>query len=196
MDTAQESFGRAVAADLDRYCSLLYLRGKPGWRRSLAALAHPGLRTVIYFRLGRQMAGWPAFARLLGKGLLLLARWLLWPSRSCEIPFGTTIGPGLFLPHPIGIVVAPQSVLGSGVSLFSGVVLGINHLSGSRQGPTLGDEVVVYAGAKVVGEVSVGRGVIIGANAVVVSDAPDQAIVAGVPARQIGIRPAGQTIEF
>jgi serine O-acetyltransferase len=196
MDTAQESFGRTVAADLDRYCSLLYLREKPYWRRLLAALAHPGLRTVIYFRLGRQMAGWPAFGRFLGKGLLLLARLLLWPSRSCEIPFEATIGPGLFLPHPIGIVVASQAILGCRVSLFSGVVLGINHLSGSRQGPRLADEVVVYAGAKVVGEVTVGKGVIIGANAVVVSDAPDQAIVAGVPARQIGIRPAGPIIEF
>lgn len=72
------------------------------------------------------------------------------------MPPEATVGAGIFIPHPYGAVIAPQCILGRRCSLFSGVVLGINHLKPDRKGPILDDDVIVYTGAKIIGSVRVG----------------------------------------
>jgi serine O-acetyltransferase len=177
-----------IGCDLERYRSLGYLQGKSNLRKTMAGLIQPGFRTSCYFRLRSSVNKFPFLAKIIIIPILILAKFIFFSNGNCEIPPGTDIGPGLFLPHPIGIVVAQQSKLGRNCSLFSGVVLGINHLAEDRSGPILEDNVTVYAGTKIIGRVHIGSNVIIGANSVVVKDAPPNAIIAGIPAKIIRFR--------
>ena len=180
------SLFRLVIRDFSRYTSLHYLTGASVLCKSVAALRHPGLRTVWYFRVRHAASGLPPMLRFMLNPLFLALRLVLWPSSSCDLAPEAEIGGGCFLPHPIGVVIAPGCRIGGDVSLFSGVVLGINHLSADRSPPTLGNHVTVYTGAKIVGFVKVGDRVIVGANAVVNADIEPHTVVGGVPARPIG----------
>lgn len=103
-----------------------------------------------------------------------------------DIPAGTRIGGGLLMPHPNGIVVHPDSVIGPNCLLMQQVTLGT---SGTKPGaPRLGGHVDVSAGAKIIGGVTIGDHALIGANAVVTHDVEPYAVMAGIPARQIGTR--------
>jgi serine O-acetyltransferase len=103
---------------------------------------------------------------------------------GADIGWQADIGPGLALPHPTGLVVGREVVIGSDCVLQSCVTLG-GLRSNERGQPALGDRVLVGTGARVLGEVSIGNDVTIGANSVVMSDVPDGATVVGVPARII-----------
>lgn len=105
----------------------------------------------------------------------------VWLSISnINLPAGTTIGPGIVFPHPGPIYIHPEVVIGKDVMVYPGVVVGGDH---SRDGaPTLGDNVTLCAGCKVLGPITVGDNVVIGANAVVVKDVPSNALAVGVPA--------------
>lgn len=97
----------------------------------------------------------------------------------------TAIGFGLRFPHRGGIVIHPMTVIGENCEIMQGVTLG-NNIMKSRSGvPQIGDGVLLCAGSKIIGDVSVGNGSIVGANAVVTKDVPAHVIVAGVPARII-----------
>lgn len=98
-----------------------------------------------------------------------------------DIPLNSRIAGGLMLPHPNGVVVHPDAEIGPNCLLFQQVTLG----SSAAGAPRLGGNVVVGAGAKVLGPVNIGNHSRIGANAVVLSDVPDCAISVGVPARAI-----------
>lgn len=93
-------------------------------------------------------------------------------------------------PHLQNIVIGEGVMIGKNCTIFQGVTLGQNR----GRYPILGDNVIVYAGAKIVGDVYIGKNSIIGANAVVVKSVPDNAIVGGVPAKVIGFR--GENDEF
>lgn len=101
---------------------------------------------------------------------------------SADIPINSRIGGGLLMPHPNGIVIAPDAEIGRNCLLFQQVTIG--HASGGV--PTLGGHVDVGAGAKILGPVRVGDHARIGANAVVVDDVPEGATVVGIPARIVG----------
>lgn len=95
-----------------------------------------------------------------------------------------SIGPDLFLPHPYGIVVHARARIGRGCTIYHNVTIGEDNV---RPGvPSLGDDVIIGAGAAVLGDVRIGSGARVGANAVVLSDVPPGATVAGVPARLVG----------
>lgn len=102
-----------------------------------------------------------------------------------QVPIGTQIGEGLKFFHHDCIIIAQSSKIGKNVSIHQGVTIG-RVFAGPMAGvPTIGDGVVIFAGAKVLGNIRIGDGVVIGANAVVTKDVPDNCVAAGVPAKLI-----------
>jgi serine O-acetyltransferase len=103
---------------------------------------------------------------------------------------GMTIGPGLLMPHPNGVVIGNGLVIGANVSFGGGVTTGVAQPDGSAdQGfPTIADGAIVLANAVIVGEVRIGEYAQVGANSVVLNDVPDHTIVFGVPARKVAVR--------
>ncbi|MDD5680879.1 MAG: serine O-acetyltransferase [Candidatus Omnitrophica bacterium] len=100
-----------------------------------------------------------------------------------EIHPGATIGKNLFIDHGMGVVIGETTIIGDNVTLFQGVTLGGTGKEKGKRHPTLGDNIVVGAGAKVLGNIVIGDNVSIGANAVVVRDVPPNSTVVGVPGR-------------
>jgi len=100
---------------------------------------------------------------------------------GADIPLCVQIDGGLMMPHPNGVVVHPRVRIGPNCVIFQQVTLGSN----GRGCPTIGGHVDIGAGAKVLGPISIGNDVLIGANAVVVNDVPNNSTVAGIPARVI-----------
>ena len=101
---------------------------------------------------------------------------------SCSIGIPTKIGKNLKIPHNFSIVIGGGVVIGNNCTIFQNVTLGQNR----NKYPTIGNNVIIYSGAKIIGHVNVGDNAIIGANAVVTKDVPENAIVGGVPAKIIG----------
>jgi len=118
----------------------------------------------------------------LGLPTLFAAKPLFW-FFGIEVSKEAKIGPGLRLPHPMGIIIAPGVTIGANCDLYAGTRLVLAH--GSRQGPVLGDHVFMGDGAKVVGAVTVGDHAIIGISSVVTKDVPARATAVGIPARVI-----------
>jgi serine O-acetyltransferase len=102
---------------------------------------------------------------------------------GAEIPLGTSIGGGLMIPHPNGIVIHPDAVIGPNGLIFQQVTLG----SGENGAPRIGGHVDVGAGAKVLGGIAIGDHAKVGANAVVLQDVPAYATAVGIPARNIHV---------
>lgn len=150
----------------------------PAARSTLeVALAYPGVHAVWAHRLTHRMWRNPA--------LRLPARLLSQATRSAtgiEIHPAASIGRRLFIDHGMGVVVGETSVVGDDVTLFHGTTLGGRSMTHGKRHPTIGDRVVVGAGAKVLGAVWVGDDAQVGANAVVVKDVPAGAVAVGVPA--------------
>ena len=102
-----------------------------------------------------------------------------------EIHPGAKIGQGLFIDHGMGVVIGETSEIGEEVTLYHGVTLGGTSLEKGKRHPTLGDRVVVGAGAKILGAITIGPDTRIGANAVVVKSVPANSVVVGVPGQNI-----------
>lgn len=138
-------------------------------------LCYPGLHAIW----GHRLSHW-----LWIRGAKLLARWVSQIFRSLtgiEIHPGATIGPRFFIDHGMGVVIGETAEVGSDVTLYHGVTLGGTSWQKGKRHPTLNDGVVVGAGAKILGPITVGANSRIGANAVVVRDVPADAVVVGVP---------------
>ena len=111
---------------------------------------------------------------------------LMWIGRlltGVEIHPAATIAGGFFIDHGFGVVIGETAEIGSNVTLFQGVTLGGTGKQTGKRHPTIGDNVVIGAGAKVLGGITVGNNVYIGANAVVLTAVPDNCTVVGVPGR-------------
>lgn len=102
-----------------------------------------------------------------------------------SIPFNTKIGSGFYIGHFGGIVVNGESVIGNNCNISQGVTLGQANRGRNKGYPTLGDNVYIGPGAKIVGAVKIGNNVAIGANCVVTKDIPDNSVVVGIPGRVI-----------
>lgn len=161
-------------------------RRDPAARSSVeVALTYPGLHAVWAHRVAHRMWQEPA--------LRLPARLLAHVSRAVtgvEIHPGATLGRRLFIDHGMGVVIGETAVVGDDVVLFHGSTLGGKSMRRGKRHPTLGDGVVVGAGAKVLGAVWIGDGAQIGANAVVLKDVPAGAVAVGVPAKVRPVPPA------
>ena len=145
------------------------------------ALGYPGVHAIWFHRLSHRMWQEPR--------LRLLARLLSQTVRAVtgvEIHPGAQLGRRLFIDHGMGVVIGETAVVGDDVLLFHGVTLGGRSMRRGKRHPTLGDNVTVGAGAKVLGPVQIGSGAQIGANAVVITDVPPDYVAVGIPAR---IRP-------
>ena len=114
-------------------------------------------------------------ARLLSQAVRILT--------GIEIHPGARLGRRLFIDHGMGVVIGETAVVGNDVLLFHGVTLGGRSMRHGKRHPTLGDNVTVGAGAKILGAVSIGSRVQVGANAVVITDVPPDHIAVGIPAR-------------
>lgn len=140
-----------------------------------ALLCYPGLHAIW----GHRLAHW-----LWKRNFKLAARWLSQLMRGLtgiEIHPGATLGPGLFIDHGMGIVIGETAEIGADVTLYHGVTLGGTSNARVKRHPTVGDRVVVGAGAKVLGAITIGEDSRIGANAVVVKSTPPNSVVVGVP---------------
>ncbi len=138
---------------------------------------YSGLHALVYHRITSYLkkASVPFFPRYLSQ----VGKWMT----GIEIHPGATIGKGLFIDHGMGVVIGETTVIGENVTLFQGVTLGGTGKETGKRHPTLGDDVVVGAGAKILGNIKIGNNVMVGANAVVIRDVPDDSTAVGVPAR-------------
>ncbi len=143
-------------------------------------LCYPGFHAVAVYRLSHWL--WRRRFRLLARWLMHLARGLT----GIEIHPGATIGSRFFIDHGMGVVIGETADIGDDCFLYQGVTLGGTSLEPGKRHPTLADGVIVGAGAKVLGPITLGRNARVGANAVVVRDVPAEATVVGIPARRIG----------
>ena len=141
---------------------------------------YPGIHAVLFHRASHWLwnLGLPWLARLLSN----LARWFT----GIEIHPGARIGRRLFIDHGMGVVVGETSEIGDDCTLYHGVTLGGTSWDKGKRHPTLGNNVVVGAGAKVLGPIEIGDGARIGSNAVVVKPVPENASVIGVPGHLVG----------
>lgn len=143
---------------------------------------YPGLHALLFHRIAnylwRHDLGFPA--RFVSHISRLLT--------GIEIHPGAVIGNRFFIDHGSGVVIGETTEIGDDVVLYQGVTLGGVSLSKGKRHPTIGNEVVIGAGAKVLGPVKIGNGAMIGAGSVVVKDIPENGIAVGVPAKVISKR--------
>ena len=141
---------------------------------------YPGLH-AIWLHLPAHWC-WTHGFKWLGRFISHLARWFT----GIEIHPGAVIGERVFIDHGMGVVIGETAVVGDGCTIYHGVTLGGTSLyKGAKRHPTLGRDVVVAAGAKVLGGFEVGEGAKIGSNAVVIKPVPAGATAVGIPARII-----------
>jgi serine O-acetyltransferase len=141
---------------------------------------YPGLHALVLHR--RAHWCWTHGFKWLGRFISHIARWFT----GIEIHPGAVIGENVFFDHAMGVVVGETAEIGDGCTIYQGVTLGGTSLyKGTKRHPTLGKDVVVSAGAKVLGGFVVGDGAKIGSNAVVIKPVPAGATAVGIPARII-----------
>ena len=140
---------------------------------------YPGFHALVMHRLAHWF--WGAGFKWLGRFTSHVARWLT----GIEIHPGATIGRRFFIDHGMGVVIGETAEIGDDVTLYHGVTLGGTSWNKGKRHPTLGNGVVVGAGAKVLGPITMHAGSKVGSNAVVVKDVPAGATAVGIPARII-----------
>lgn len=154
------------------------LERDPASRSRLEALlCYPGVHALAFHRLAHRLwhAGWFSSARFLSH----VSRFFT----GIEIHPAAKLGPGLFIDHGMGVVIGETSEVGRNVTIYQGVSLAGTSLKREKRHPTLGDNVVVGAGAKVIGGFKIGDNSRIGAGSVVVREVPPNSVVVGVPGR-------------
>ena len=154
------------------------------------ALCYPGLHAIVLHRIAHYC--WQRDWRLVGRVLSQISRSLT----GIEIHPGATIGRRFFIDHGMGVVIGETAEIGDDVMLYHGVTLGGTSLNPGKRHPTLGDGVIVGAGAKVLGAITIGPGARVGANAVVVADVAPGTAVVGIPAKAVVPRDRAETQKF
>jgi len=143
------------------------------------ALVYSGLHAIWFHRFTHWL--WEHRLRFLARWLSQLARSIT----GIEIHPGALIGSGVFIDHGMGVVIGETAQVGNDVTLYHGVTLGGTSLEKGKRHPTIGDRVVLGAGAKVLGNITIGADSRIGANAVVVRSVPANSVVVGVPGQVV-----------
>ena len=158
----------------------------PAARHSLEVItAYPGLHAVTIHRMSHWM--WQRNFKWIARFMSHIGRFLT----GIEIHPGATIGRRFFIDHGMGVVIGETAEIGDDCTLYHGVTLGGTSWEKGKRHPTLNDGVVIGAGAKILGPITVGENARVGSNAVVVKDVPAEATVVGIPGRIAGA--AGET---
>jgi serine O-acetyltransferase len=162
----------------------------PAARSALEVLlCYPGVHVLIFYRVAHRLWNW---------GWTTTARYIMHVARfftGIEIHPAARLGPGFFIDHGMGVVIGETAEIGENVTLYQGVSLAGTSLKREKRHPTLGNNVVVGAGAKIIGAFRIGDGSRIGAGSVVVREVPPNSVVVGVPGRvtyRDGQRVAGE----
>jgi serine O-acetyltransferase len=140
---------------------------------------YSGLHAIWFYRVAHWL--WSHKLYLPARWLSQTARWLT----GVEIHPGAEIGRRFFIDHGMGVVIGETSEIGNNVTFYHQVTLGGVSLEKGKRHPTLGDKVVVGAGAKILGAIEVGSGSRVGANAVVVKPVPPNSVVVGIPGQVV-----------
>ena len=157
-----------------------YQRRDPAARSSLEVLlCYPGLHAVLWHRLSHRL--WQRGFRLPARMAAHLGRFLT----GIEIHPAAVIGRRLIIDHGMGVVIGETAIIGDDVYLYHQVTLGGTSSERGKRHPTVGNDVIIGAGAKVLGDILVGDGARVGANAVVVQPVPPGVTVVGIPARPV-----------
>jgi serine O-acetyltransferase len=182
----------ALRQDIDRYT---YMNAHRNWLK--AVLGHQGLWVMVQYRLSR----WVHFhchipgLRFLLKLLGAISQKLIEILTGVELPNRAEIGGGFFMPHANGIIIHIDAKIGCNCNIGQQVTVGVggSEVMGT---PVIGDRAFLGPGAKIFGPIQIGDDVAIGANAVVLKDVPNHAVVAGIPAKIISEKGSGKLVRF
>jgi serine O-acetyltransferase len=158
-------------------------RGDPAAKSAVEIFfCYPGFHAILWHRGAHKlyMAGFPLVARIVSQFNRLLT--------GIEIHPGATIGRRCFIDHGMGVVIGETTEIGDDVLLYQGVTLGGTGKEKGKRHPTIGDNVVIGTGAKILGNITIGSHTKIGAGSVVVRSVPDNSTVVGVPGRVVRLR--------
>ena len=149
----------------------------PAIKSNMEVFLYPSFKVILRYRLAH---------KLYLKGHYFLARWISQRGvrkTGIEIHPGATIGKGLFIDHGSGVIIGETTIIGDNVTLYQGVTLGGTGKEKGKRHPTLEDNVMVSAGAKILGSFTIGENSKIGAGSVVLEEVPPNCTVVGVPGR-------------
>ena len=176
-------FVRVLFADEVKAC----FERDPAARNLIEVIfTYPGLQAIIIYRITHAMHQ---------LGIPIIPRWVSIAGRQAtgvEIHPAAAIGRGLFIDHGMGVVIGETTIIGDQVTIFQGVTLGGTGKERGKRHPTIGNNVVIGAGAKVLGNITIGNNSMVGANAVVLRDVPEHSTVVGVPGRIARIKGQAQ----
>lgn len=154
-------------------------RNDPAARNALEVFTYAGLHAVTWYRVAHFL--WRHNLKFAARLVSQLTRFFT----GIEIHPGATIGKGFFIDHGMGVVIGETAEIGDDCLIYHGVTLGGVSLAKKKRHPTLGNNVVIGAGAKVLGAITLGDNVQVGANAVVLKDVPPSSVVVGIPGRVV-----------
>lgn len=166
---------RRLIEDID----CVFARDPAARHRFEIITTYPGVHALLFHRLSHRLWRW--HLKWLARWLAAIGRWFT----GIEIHPGARIGRRFFIDHGMGVVIGETAEIGDDCTLYHGVTLGGTSWQEGKRHPTLGNNVVIGAGAKVLGPITLGDGSRVGSNAVVVKHVPAGATVVGIPGRVI-----------
>ena len=149
----------------------------PALTSNLEVFLYPCFKALLYYKISHYFYK---------KKHFFIARYISEKSKrktGIEIHPGATIGKNLFIDHGTGVVIGETAIIGDNVTMFHGVTLGGTGKQKGKRHPTIGNNVLIGCGAKILGNITIGNNAKIGANAVVLKDVPDNATVVGIPGK-------------